>query len=65
MAALKNKEYITLSDVAKELGFSLRTIQHWAHTGRLESFKFFGRVVVEREYLEDWKARNAVKKETP
>lgn len=62
MAALKNKEYITLATIAKELDCSLRTVQHWANTQKLESEKLFGRILVDREYFNEWKQRNIVKK---
>jgi excisionase family DNA binding protein len=60
--SIKGKEYITLSTVAKELDCSVRTVQHWAQVGKIESEKLFGRLLIDRAYFEEWKQRNIVKK---
>jgi excisionase family DNA binding protein len=59
---LKQVEYITLATVAKELDKSQRTVQRWAQTGRIDAYNFFGRLLVEREYFERWKARTGIKR---
>lgn len=61
MAALKVKEYVRLSTAAKEIGFPARTLRHWAQTGKIEGQKLFDNWVFDREYLEEWKSRNALK----
>jgi hypothetical protein len=60
--AVKNKEYITLATVAKELDCSVRTAQYWAQTGKIETEKLFNRILVDREYFNEWKQRNIIKR---
>lgn len=55
---INNKEYLSVSSIASELDCSKRTIQHYIQTGKLEASKLFGRLIVERDYFEEWKKRN-------
>lgn len=60
---IEGKEYLSVANIAKELDCSKRTVQHYIQTGKLEGKKLFGRLIVEREYFEEWKQRNVEQKE--
>jgi excisionase family DNA binding protein len=59
---INDVEYLSVSTIAKELDCSKRTVQHYIATGKIEAFKIFGRLVVDRAYFAEWKKRNAEKK---
>lgn len=59
---MTEKEYLTISTIATELDCSARTIQGWIKSGKLEGHKLFGRILVKRDYFEEWKQRHIVKK---
>lgn len=56
------QEYISLSSIAEDLDCAVRTIQMWARSGKIETVKLFGRILVEKKYYDEWKQRNIVKR---
>jgi len=60
MGAQKIKEFVALKQAAKESGRSSRTLRRWAQIGKIQGYKIGTNWVFEREYFEEWKAKNII-----